>query len=211
MSEFRAEDLGGLSLTELLAHVAAKSPTPGGGAVASAVGALGAALGQMVVSYSLGKKNLAAHQPELERAAGYLTRARELLLALATEDALAYGRVNALSKLPEGDPARAGLAEAERAAVEVPLAVMAAGVDLLREFEALAPRTNVQLHSDLEIAAILAEATVRAGACNVRVNARFWSDREGAGRALSQMGALMKAAADRLPVVETLCRPVASK
>ncbi|MDX2017122.1 MAG: cyclodeaminase/cyclohydrolase family protein [Planctomycetota bacterium] len=211
MSEFRAEELDRLPLGELLAHVAAKSPTPGGGAVASAVGALGAALGQMVVSYSLGKKNLAAHQPALERAAAYLTRARALLLMLATEDAQAYGRVNALSKLPEGDPQRAGLPEAERAAVEVPLAVMAAAVDLLREFDGLAPITNVQLHSDLEIAAILAEATVRAGACNVRVNARFWSDRSAAERALAQMDALMKAGAERLPVVESRCRPAASK
>lgn len=211
MSEFRAEELDRLPLGELLSHVAAKSPTPGGGAVASAVGALGAALGQMVVSYSLGKKNLAAHQPALERAAAYLTRARGLLLMLATEDAQAYGRVNALSKLPEGDPQRAGLPEAERAAVEVPLAVMAAAVDLLREFDGLAPITNAQLHSDLEIAAILAEATVRAGACNVRVNARFWSDRSAAERALAQMDALMRAGAERLPVVESRCRPAASK
>ena len=62
----RLEDL---SLADYLGALAAKSPTPGGGAVASTTGATAAALAGMVVAYSLGKKNLAPHQPLLEDAA----------------------------------------------------------------------------------------------------------------------------------------------
>ena len=42
------------SLLNLLESLAAKQPTPGGGAVASLTAAIGAALAQMVVNYSLG-------------------------------------------------------------------------------------------------------------------------------------------------------------
>lgn len=167
MSTFATQPVG-----DFLASIAAKTPTPGGGAVASAVGAIAAALAQMVVSYSLGKKNLAAHQAELEAAARVLTRSREVLLRLADEDAAAYGLVNELSRLPEGDPRRvAQYASACEAAVQVPMAVMATCVDLLRLFEKLAPKTNKHLSSDLGIAAELARATVDASSWNVEINA----------------------------------------
>lgn len=154
-----------------LDNIAAKSPTPGGGAVTAAVGALSAALAGMVVSYSLGKKNLADHQAELEEASARLHRARTLMLALVEEDERAYAAVNELTKLPEGDPRRtAELPAAASAATQAPLAVMAAACDLLRHFERLAPITNKHLRSDLAIAAVLAEAVVKAGRWNVAIN-----------------------------------------
>ncbi|QOI99573.1 MAG: cyclodeaminase/cyclohydrolase family protein [Phycisphaeraceae bacterium] len=162
---------GTMSFHEWLGAVAAKSPTPGGGAVASAVGALSASLAGMVVAYSVGKKSLAAHQDALADAARTLERARALMLALADEDARAYGTVNTLSRLPEGDPGRAGLASAMEAAVRAPMATIAASVDLLRLMLRLAPITNTHLHSDLGIAADLALASARSSLWNVRVNA----------------------------------------
>src|ERR1044071_2665053 len=98
--------LAATPFAELLSRIAAKTPPPGGGAVACATGALAAALAGMVVSYSLGKKSLAAHQDELERAAHALENARAVFLELAEEDAGAYGLVNELMKLPETDPRR---------------------------------------------------------------------------------------------------------
>lgn len=161
----------GMTLRDFLGQMAAKTPTPGGGAAASAVGALAAALAQMVVAYSIGKKALAAHEPALQAAADSLTRARGLLLALADEDAAAYGAVNELSRLPETDPRRRDeLPAAQAAAVDVPMATMAAGLDLLRRFEPLATTTNRFLRSDLAIAAVLAEACCAASHWNVRVN-----------------------------------------
>lgn len=157
---------------DLLDQVAAKSPTPGGGAVASAVGALAAALAQMVLNYSVGKKSLAAHEPVLREHLAGLDRARALFLQLAAEDAAAYGLVNELARLPEGDARRLSeLPDAVRASVQAPLATMAAGVETLRRFETLAAITNRHLRSDLAVAAILAEAAGRASRWNVLVNA----------------------------------------
>ncbi len=156
---------------QLLEAIAAKTPTPGGGAVAGSVGAIAASLAHMVVAYSLGKKNLAQHQPALEAASRQLLRISQMYVQLAEEDAAAYGLVNALQKLPETDPRRvAELPGAQRAAVDVPLAAMALSVELLRLCEALQPMTNVYLKSDLGIATVLAEATSRSSGWNVHIN-----------------------------------------
>jgi formiminotetrahydrofolate cyclodeaminase len=156
---------------QLLEAVAAKSPTPGGGAVACAAAALAASLAGMVVAYSVAKKDLAEHQPALLEAQAYLARARAMFLELGDEDAAAYGLLNALQKLPETDPRRAAeLPAAALACVQVPLSSVAACADVLRLLETLAPITNKHLRSDLYVAAILADAGARGGACNVRVN-----------------------------------------
>ena len=49
------------TFTELLDTIASKTPAPGGGYVAAAVGALGAALAGMVLAYSADKQSLATH------------------------------------------------------------------------------------------------------------------------------------------------------
>lgn len=194
--------LGRTPFAELLAQVAAKTPTPGGGAVACATGALAAALAGMVVSYSMGKKSLAAHQPELAKAAHALDNARTLFLQLAEEDAQAYGLVNELMKLPEGEARRkAELPAAMTASIQVPVAAMAAASDLLRLCETLTPITNKQLHSDLGIAAELALAAARASLWNVRVNASMLTDKAAAPRWMEQASGLLTISSQRAAAV----------
>ncbi len=160
-----AQPFGGL-----LESVAAKTPAPGGGAVACAAGALACALAGMVVAYSLGKKDLQAHQVALEDAAAQLARARAVLLTLADEDAAAYGLLNELQRLPEGDARRAGVGAAAQACVRVPLAALATCAQVLDVCRGLVGRSNRHLASDLEIAVVLGRAAAQACAVNVRVN-----------------------------------------
>lgn len=161
-----------MRLSEFLAAVGAKTPAPGGGAVASAVGALAAALAQMVVNYSIGKKNLLEQQGELQAAIETLEKARAHLLDLAQQDASAYAVLNELQKLPPEDARRVReMAPAVERAVEVPWTVLLQAIELLKDFERLAPITNKFLRSDLGIAAVLADATARSAAWNVRINA----------------------------------------
>ncbi len=163
--------LASLPFADLLKTIAAKTPTPGGGAVACAAGALSAATAGMVVAYSLGKKDLAPHQEALKAAETYLARARALFLRLADEDGAAYGLLNELQRLPETDPRRQSeLPGAALASVQVPLASVAACADMLALLASLVGASNRHLRSDLEVAAILAEAAARSGACNVRIN-----------------------------------------
>src|SRR5947208_3929534 len=78
------------TIEDFLAAAAAKQPAPGGGSVAALTGALAAAMGEMVINYSVGKKDLAQHQAELSAALQEFHRARELMLALMAEDQAAY-------------------------------------------------------------------------------------------------------------------------
>ncbi len=158
-------------LGTLLGAIAAKIPAPGGGAATGVVGATAAALAGMVVSFSVGRKAFAEHAAFLEDAAARLARARAVFLMLADEDAAAFGELNRLMRLPEGDPEReAGWAAAVDAAMAPPRATLAAACDLLRICEALCGRSNRQLRSDLALAAIQAEATARGAAVNVAIN-----------------------------------------
>lgn len=201
--------LGETRFADFLEQVAAKTPTPGGGAVASAVGAISAALAGMVVSYSVGKKSLAAHQDALGHAAATLAKARGVMLQLAEEDAASYKLVNELMKLPETDARRrAEWDAAVAAAVQAPMAVAAAATDLLRHFETLAPITNRMLRSDLAIAGVLAEATVRAALWNVEINASLLSDRTAT---MARAHELVERGRELLRRVEEACREGASE
>lgn len=193
-------------LGEFLGQIAAKTPAPGGGAVASACGALASALAHMVVAYSLGKKALAAHQPALERAGDALNRATELLINLAEEDAAAYALVNELSKLPADDARRvAEYPAAAEAAVQAPRAVLGVCCDLLRMLESLATTTNRHLRSDLAISAILAEAAAKCGWWNVSVNLPLIEDESRRAVARAECQKLLAEAATRRVHVERAC------
>jgi formiminotetrahydrofolate cyclodeaminase len=164
-------NLESLTISHILDAVAAKTPAPGGGAVASVTAALAAALGQMVVQYSLGKRNLTEHEPVHRQALETLRTAQHRALALADEDAHAYTRLNVVLKLDANDPRRAReMPDAVNAALAPPRQTAELGLRVLGVLQQLAGRSNRMLASDLAIAAILAEATVRAAAWNVHIN-----------------------------------------
>lgn len=193
-------------LSGLLDALAAKTPAPGGGAAASVVGALGAALGRMVVAYSEGKASLSEHAGLLADAAGRLDRAREVLLALGEEDAAAYAELNALMKRPPADPERQQREPAAvEAAVGAPRAVVAAACDLLRLLEGLVGRSNPHLRSDLAIAAVLAEAAAASGAWNVRVNLPLLKDEARRGEIEADAARSVAEAASRRAAIEAAC------
>jgi formiminotetrahydrofolate cyclodeaminase len=159
------------TIDAFLSATAAKQPTPGGGSVAALAGALSAAIGEMVVNYSIGKKDLAQHQDELRRALTELTRARQILLELMIEDQAAYEALSTVRKLPESDAQRQARFDAALlACIRIPQAIGATSAAILQLCQNLVDRVNKYLLSDLAVCAELAMATVRCAAYNVRVN-----------------------------------------
>ncbi len=159
------------TIGQFLDAAAAKRPTPGGGAVTALAGALAAAMGEMVVNYSVGKKGLEEFQGELQPALRELNTARQLLLRLMAEDQAAYQALAEARRLPEGSPERTKqFPEALRASIAAPQAMAATGVAILGVCERIINFVNYHLLSDLAVAADLAMATTRCAIYSVRVN-----------------------------------------
>src|SRR4051812_26483576 len=89
------------TLDDFLRATADKQPTPGGGSVSALVGALSAAIGEMVLNYSVNKKGLEIYREDLEQALHELHCARDLMLLMMVEDQTAYASLTALKKQPE--------------------------------------------------------------------------------------------------------------
>lgn len=158
-------------LETLLERIGDRAPTPGGGAVASVVGALGAALARMAMNYSIRKSTPDEDRIAIEALLSDLGAWADDYLAMAEADAQAYGELNRLQKLADDDPERvAGWSDALSASIAAPLRVVNVSVAMLRRLDGMVDRCNMWLRSDFAIAAILADAAARAGAWNVRVN-----------------------------------------
>ena len=165
-----------MKLTDFLEKIAAKTPTPGGGSVSAAVGAMGAALGVMTARYS------DASEPEHA-----LDEIKNEFLALVDADAEAYGAVNSAMALPkDSDDTKRRRKEALQIALgeasEVPLKGMMLAVRGLKALADLAPICNKNLVSDLAGATTFLESALSGCGENVRINMVLLVDKERRGR-----------------------------
>jgi methenyltetrahydrofolate cyclohydrolase len=159
------------TIGEFLDAAAARQPTPGGGSVTALAGALAASMGEMVVNYSIGKKDLEAFAGELKPALAEFHRARQLLLELMVEDQHGYAALAAARKLPEGSAERASeFPAALSACIRAPQAMAATAVAVLELCDRIVNFVNPWLLSDLAVCADLSMAAVRCSVYNVRVN-----------------------------------------
>src|SRR5262249_3945191 len=148
-----------------------RTPTPGGGSVAGLAGAMAAALGEMVVNYSIGEKGYEQYESELRPAAAELQRARAGLVQLMAGDQLAYEALSATRKLPADSAERKEKQPAALlACIRVPEAIAATGVCVLELCDRLISFVNPYLLSDLAVCADLAMTVVRCASYNVRAN-----------------------------------------
>jgi formiminotetrahydrofolate cyclodeaminase len=159
------------TIEAFLAATAAKQPTPGGGSVAALTGALAAAAAEMVLSYSVGKKDLASYQVELSDVQAHLKRARQLFTTLMAEDQAAFLALSAARKLPVEAPHRTDeIAATLGVCLSVPQTIAATALAVLELCDRVWDKSNKFLLSDLAVASDLAMATVRCAIHNVRVN-----------------------------------------
>lgn len=138
-------------MTSFLDEVAARTPAPGGGAVAAMAAASAAALVSMAARFN-GSEELATAADEL--------RAR--LVQLASDDAAAYTAVLATRG--------AAREEALRVATDIPreIALVAAEVAVLAH--GLVSNGNPRLVGDARVAELLAEAAGKAAGVLVEIN-----------------------------------------
>lgn len=171
----RPDDLIRMRVSEFLAATASKTPIPGGGSVAGVVGGLAAALGEMVLAFTRGKKKFAEFESEHAALAVRLGRARGMFADLTSDDAAAYTLYQEASRCSD-ETKETKMATATAAAINVPRQMTALALTVLEDLIALGRHCNPYLLTDLSAGAVLAEAAVRLSDYNVRVNAAGMSD-----------------------------------
>ena len=173
----------GSGLSAYLAEVAAGTPVPGGGSVAAVVGALAAALGEMVANLTLGREKYVDVEASLRPVRDRLTALRTSLLDAAAADESAYQSYRDAAGLPRtSDREKAvrtdAMQQALIAATDVPLGVARSAREVAEILQSVAREGNPHVRSDAALGALLAEAALRGALLNVRGNAAMLADRE---------------------------------
>jgi methenyltetrahydrofolate cyclohydrolase len=185
-------------LSGYLDEVAAGTPAPGGGSVTAVVGALAAALGEMVINLTLGREKYADAEASLRPARDRLTALRSSLLDAAAADEAAYQSYRDAASLPrtsdgEKTARKDAMQRALIAATDVPLAAARSAREVAEILQSVAREGNPHVRSDAALGALLAETALRGALLNVRGNAAMLEDRELAAAYLTDADFLEKA------------------
>lgn len=146
------------SIKEYLKDLSAKLPAPGGGSAAALNAALGASLISMVVNFTLGKPKYAAYEAAL---GGILEKSEKLkneFMNLVDLDVVAYRSKNL------------------RDALDVPFMVCRLCWEGIKLCAPLIRKGNVNLISDVAVAAIFLESAFASAYFNVEINLKTLED-----------------------------------
>ncbi|MBV9580223.1 MAG: cyclodeaminase/cyclohydrolase family protein [Chloroflexi bacterium] len=192
-----------LTLGDFLERLGSSDPTPGGGAAAAVVGALGAALIEMTANLTIGRPRLASVQDRaqsmVDRAAGLRSRLQQL----GDADAEAFDRVTGAYKLPRADDAQKAartqaIQSALRAAADVPLESARISADVIALADEAAPVLNPAVISDVLVGALLAQAALNSAALNVEINLASMTDAATVERYSTELAQTQAGVAERI-------------
>ncbi len=185
-----------MTLEALVHETASESPAPGGGSVAAAVGALGAALGTMVANLSSHKRGWDDRWEEFSEVAVAGKCCHDTLLDLVDEDTAAFNRIMAAWKADKAHR-DAAIQDATRYAIEVPLRVMRTALDAMGICEAMAEKGMEASLSDAAVGALCTRTAVLGAGLNVRINAQDLTDEAAKAKFLAEAGAMEEEARRR--------------
>ncbi len=171
-----------IPVNEFVDKLGSKSPTPGGGGASALVGALSAALANMVAHLTIGKTKYASVEVDMLDLKSAASNLQAELLTLIEGDAEVFeplSRAYALPKdTPEEKEARAKvIEEALRKACQVPLLIMEKCCSCLKLIGIAAQKGSSMAVSDAGDAALFAKAALQAASLNVYINTKLMKDR----------------------------------
>lgn len=168
--------------TEFVEALGSKAAVPGGGGASALAGALGAALGNMVGSLTVGKKKYADVEEEMWQLKGKAEQLQKELLGLIERDAEVFEPLSKAYGLPkdteEQREEKARVMEAAlKEACTVPVEIMekcCEAIELIVEFAAKGSRLAI---SDAGVGAVFCKAALQGASLNVYINTKSMTDR----------------------------------
>lgn len=173
---------------KLVDDLAAKTPTPGGGAAAALAACLGTALFLMVVRFSRGKKTNAGREQELDSVEQMLQRHLGRLMPMAERDCKAFDLVSAAYGMPKATAEQKSLREraiqeAMIGAMVVPEETLCMVRDVFAAVAGVVDCIGKNIVSDLASGSSLLRAAAEGAYLNVRINAQYLDNRQRADMA----------------------------
>lgn len=148
------------SLKQYLDDLGAKLPAPGGGSAVALTAAMGVSLVSMVVNFTLGKPKYAKYEKELKTILEKSEKLRKEFLNLVDLDVVAYKSKNI------------------RDALDIPLMVDRLCFEAVKLCIPLISKGNINLISDVVVAAVLLESAYTSAYFNVEINLKSLGEKE---------------------------------
>jgi formiminotetrahydrofolate cyclodeaminase len=178
-----------LTIDEFLLKANSSEPVPGGGSVAAVTGALASSMAQMVLNLTIGKEKYKQFEADCKRHLSSLEKAQKMMLQLMDEDIAAFGEYSKVRKLERDDPTRPQkMLAAIQTCIAVPQEICAVALAMLDDMDKVKDKANLFLLSDLGVGAVLAAATVKAAAFNIKANLGSIKDAGEAAKLKEQIG-----------------------
>ncbi|MEW6101004.1 MAG: cyclodeaminase/cyclohydrolase family protein [Candidatus Omnitrophota bacterium] len=146
------------SIKEYLDDLAAKLPAPGGGSAAALIAATGASLISMVINFTLGKSKYSKYEKDLNKIFEKSESLRQEFLNLVDLDVVAYKSKNL------------------RDSLNVPFMICRLCFEAIKLCLPLIKKGNINLISDVGVAAVALEAAFKSAYFNVDINLKLLGD-----------------------------------
>ncbi len=170
-----------LTCEEFIAKLAGNSPVPGGGGAAALAGALGTALGEMVVSLTYDNKKYESVRENMREYAETSREIRDKLTDLIDEDAKVFQMLMAAYRLPRDTETKKKLRAEKlevslRDAAGIPFAIMKECCRAIELMEKIAISGNSMAISDAACGALICDAALKSASMNVLINTAAMTD-----------------------------------
>jgi formiminotetrahydrofolate cyclodeaminase len=200
-------------VTRFLDELGSGNATPGGGSAAAVMGAMGAALVGMMCNLTIGKKNYAEVEGEMQSLLAAAEELRLQLTSMVADDIAAFDALMAAYGLPKDTDDQkakrsAAIQHGLKAATETPLACARASAGVIALAMRAAQVGNVNVISDAGVGALAAQAALRSAALNVYINVPSIKDETFARSCRAEIDALMASA---VPLAEQVFELVKTK
>lgn len=169
-------------ICEYLEVLSSKAPIPGGGGASALAGALGNALGQMVVNLTVGKKKYAEVEEEMQEYLEHLKNMQQEFLHLSDRDAEVFAPLAECYRLPSATPEEKEhketvMEEKLLDASMVPVEIMEKALELLEILDVLADKGSRMAVSDVGVAVQFTRTALLGAVMNVYINTKSMKNR----------------------------------